>query len=403
MKLTIKIVMTVVFAGCVIFCAAFVFFSIRGKDLIVRGLQDATSKKVSIDYFALHLPSEVTLGDVNIHGLARARSVVIRPNIVECLFGRLVFDKIALQGLEYTYVKANPVSVVSSSSADPVVMPPASEHILQFVEGVRQKLSLPRGIFIKNLDSTFGTIDFIDESVGNGGLEFRLEELSLVLYNLTYLSHSSVSNFDLKANISWHESRDKGKLEARGWFDFAKKDIETTVSIADIDGVYLYPYYSGWIDIEKARIDKAKLDFNSLIRGEDNNLVAECHLELKDIVFKPRPPKEELQKEERIVNTVVGAFKSMDQGKIAIDFVVRTRMDRPEFGLANIKTAVEDKLMQARQANRLTVQKAALLPGKVVGGTVKGTTDITRALIGGTLSLGKELKKALEVAFKKEK
>ncbi|MCX5713539.1 MAG: DUF748 domain-containing protein [Candidatus Omnitrophica bacterium] len=394
MRITIKIVLTIVLIGALIFCAAFIFFSIRGKDLVTEQLRKVTQREVNIGYFALHLPSEIALGNVDISGLAKARSVIIRPNIFKCLFGCLVFDKIALQGLEYTFVLAKPASVVNS---------PVSESIFQLAEDVRQKMSFGRSIFIKNLDSSLGTLDFIDEGARNKGIEFRLEELSLVLHNLTYLSHAMVSNFDLKARIPWHEGLDKGGLEAKGWFDLSRKDMEATVKITDIDGIYLYPYYSGWIDLEKARIQKAKLDFNSSVRSEDNNLVALCHLELKDILFKPRSPREELRREERIVNTVVGAFKSLDQGKIAIDFVVRTSMDQPKFGLANIKSAVEDKMMQARQANRLTVQKAALLPGKVVGGTVKGTTDITRALIGGTLSLGKELKKAFEVAFTREK
>ena len=94
----------------------------------------------------------------------------------------------------------------------------------------------------------------------------------------------------------------------------------------------------------------------------------------------------------------------MDNGKIAIDFLIRTKMDNPRFALADdIETAVKDKVTQARQANRLTVDKAVLFPGRVFGGTVKGTTDISRALIGGTLSLGKEIKRAFDVAFKKEK
>ncbi|MCX5696984.1 MAG: DUF748 domain-containing protein [Candidatus Omnitrophica bacterium] len=387
MKLTIRIFLVIILAVALILCSVFVFFSIRGKDLIVRELQNATQKKVSIDYFALHLPSEITLGNIDINGLARVRSVVIRPNIIECLTGRLVFDKIALQGLEFTYVKAGS----------------APESIFQPAEDFRKKMPFARGIFIKNLDSASGKVDFIDRSVGSGGLELRLDELSFSFHNLTFFAHSVVTKFTLKAEIPWHEGQGKGSVEAKGWFDLGKKDMEATLKVADIDAVYLSPYYAGWLNLDNARIDKARFDFNSAIQGEDNNLTALCHLELKDIVFKPRSPKEELKKEERAVNTVIGAFKAMDNGKMFVDFVVSTRMDRPEFGLANIKAAVKDKMTQARQANRLTVQKAALLPGKVFGGTVKGTTDITRALIGGTLSLGKELKKAFEIAFQKER
>jgi outer membrane biosynthesis protein TonB len=42
------------------------------------------------------------------------------------------------------------------------------------------------------------------------------------------------------------------------------------------------------------------------------------------------------------------------------------------------------------------------VPGQVVGGTVKGVTDVSSALIGGVVSVGKELGKSLGASFRRE-
>jgi hypothetical protein len=330
----------------------------------------------------------------------------MRPDIRGCLSGQLVFDKVILDGCEFSYTKTKkrPAAPSVADTADTVAAPSLSGAASVPARGPCKNIFFNRSVFIKNLESSSGAINFIDQSAGSEGLEFRIEELDFILYNLANIPRPEVCAFDLKGKVLWHEGSKAGSVEAKGWVNPFKEDMEATVRIADIDGIYIYPYYYSWIDIDKARIQEAKLDFHSFLEARDNNLQARCHLELKDIVFKPRPAGEMLNKEERIVNTVVGAFKAMDNGKIAIDFLIRTKMDNPRFALADdIETAVKDKVTQARQANRLTVDKAVLFPGRVFGGTVKGTTDISRALIGGTLSLGKEIKRAFEVAFKKEK
>jgi hypothetical protein len=78
-------------------------------------------------------------------------------------------------------------------------------------------------------------------------------------------------------------------------------------------------------------------------------------------------------------------------------------MDRPEFGFGNIRMAVEDKITQGSKGNKFGVTSVLLFPAKLLEGTVKGTTDISKAVIDGAFAVGNELKKAVEDSFKKEK
>ena len=69
--------------------------------------------------------------------------------------------------------------------------------------------------------------------------------------------------------------------------------MQASVDIRDIDGIYLYPYYANWVDLEGARIEKAKLNFSSKITGINNDVNAACHLALADIVRRPLAEEEE--------------------------------------------------------------------------------------------------------------
>jgi len=154
--------------------------------------------------------------------------------------------------------------------------------------------------------------------------------------------------------------------------------------------------------LEKTRIESAKLNLTSNIKSVDNNLAAECHLELTDIVFKQRQ-EEEMSKADKIAQVVLGIFKALNQGKVIVNFTIKTRMTNPEFNFGYIKTAFEDKLREGRKYSQIHNGDIIKFPVKVVGGTVKGATDLSRALIDGTFSLAKVLKETLQYAFKKEK
>ena len=156
------------------------------------------------------------------------------------------------------------------------------------------------------------------------------------------------------------------------------------------------------MDLEKARIEKAKLNFSSKIQGTNNDVSAQCHLELADIVRKVRPPEEPQQKAEMITDAVLDMFKSMDQGRVVLDFTLHTKMDHPQFGFDNIKSAFEGKLMQARASAGLRTQDLLLFPGKMLQSGIKSGTELSKAVIDGVFALGSGLKKVFEDAMNKQ-
>jgi hypothetical protein len=179
--------------------------------------------------------------------------------------------------------------------------------------------------------------------------------------------------------------------------------MQATLNINDIDGVYLYPYYSNWVDLEKARIEKASLNFVSNIQALNNNLTADCHLELTDIVRRPLKSEEQEEKASRITDAVLERLKGQDQGNIVLDFPIKTKMDKPEFGLGNLKSAVTDKLSQSRAGLSLKAEDIFSFPGKFIEGTVRSATSVTKTVIIGAINAGAEIGRTVEDSFKREK
>jgi len=194
------------------------------------------------------------------------------------------------------------------------------------------------------------------------------------------------------------QGQTEGKIEARGWVNLFKKDMQVNVKVTDIDGVYLYPYYSTWVDLKKTRIESAKLNFTSDMKGTDNNLAAVCRLELTDIVFKQRQ-EEEMSKADKIAQVVLGIFKALNQEKVIVNFTIKTKMTSPEFNFGYIKAAFEDKLREGMKYSRVNYADILKIPVKSVGRTA---TDLTRAVFNGTFGLVKVFKDTVVYAFEKK-
>ncbi|MBL7151951.1 MAG: DUF748 domain-containing protein [Candidatus Omnitrophica bacterium] len=406
MKLRNKIFVIIVVLLSSLYSSSYIFMFVRGRSLILAKLRELTGREVSMGYFTITPPFNLEIRNLNIEGLAKIESILVSPSVSQLVVGRLALNKIRLVRPEITYERVVPAAeaaAAETSGKEAAVKPPRALMEIGAVPEITLSLQQngPMKMMLKRIAVKDGIIHFVDHSVGPAGIRITVKDLNFRLVNVYTFPFSDVTNFKLEARIPWEEGREEGKVEVKGWLNFAKKDMQATLKIKDIDGVYLYPYYSNWVDLEKARIESARLNFSSDIQGLDNNITAECHLELTDIVRKEHQAEEPHEKAEKITDAVLDMFKSMDSGKIVLDFTIRTRMDKPRFAFACIKDAFEDKLAMARGGG-FRPEGVFFLPGKFLEGTVKGATGFSKALIEGTFTLGKEIKKGVEDSFRRE-
>jgi len=384
-----KKIFTIIAIVVIIFSLVYVSILLAAKTIIANKIQKATGLKTTISGLIILPPLNIETRGFEIAGLIKADRVYLAPSMRSFLFGKLAFNKIVIGSPEVTYQRNPAVELVKDSRA-PVVESQSEPVVLD----TTQSKVFP--VIIKSLKVYSGKLNFIDTTADSGKISVIVKDINFYITNLSTSGTKGISNFDLSSKLSWNTGEPDGKILLHGWVDFYKKDMLATLKIENIDAIVFYPYYSTWVDLGKARIDKANLSFNCNIKGQNNNVAADCHLELVDIVRRVRLLEEPQQKAERLTDAVLDMFKSMNQGKVVLDFVLHTKMDRPEFGFANIKSAFEGKLMQARSSAGLRPQDVLSWPGRWLKSGIKSGTDLSNATIDGIFDLGNGIKKFFE-------
>jgi len=452
-KFWLKILVPILIILVVLFSAAYLFLALQGKSIFEKELERALQKPVSIGYLRLSPSLNIEVRNLNIQGLAQVDSIYVSPSILNLLMGRIAFNEIRIIRPRLTYEKpatgapkkematmpvvsqpqkpslASAISAISNITSAPSDIAAVTEGVATAInaftpakvanittaptaapEPLKSQPALPPApqqkqyppLIFKHIIVKDGQLDFIDRQAGSEGIKITLKDIFFNLTNLYLLPRSVATNFELRARIPWQEGSEEGKIEASGWLNLYKKDIQATLKISDIDGIYLYPYYSQWVDLEKARIAQAKLNFSSKIQGVNNDITAACHLELTDIVRTPRSGDEPQEKAEKIADAVLDVFRALNNGKIVLDFTIRTKMDRPEFGFDSIREAFENKLAQGRAAGAFRPEEILKAPGKVIEGTVKSARDLSKAVLDGVFAIANEIKKTAEDTFRRE-
>jgi hypothetical protein len=390
MRLAKKVFLIILILFIVAYASGYIFLATQGRRIIIEKLKNVTQRQVEIGAVRMYSPWQLKIDDVRIGGIGKAASVEMSPSILGFLAGRTVLYSITVIKPEVAFTKP---------------MPQPQETTIRLQDQAVQVPSAKKAEFIfYRLHVKDGTFVFSDQSVGSdtGGIIITLKDLSADITNTYQFPKEIMTKFALTANIPWKDSKDQGSVSLDGWMNYSKKDMRADLVMKDIDALYLYPYYAGWFNLDKASIEKAKLGFTSNVTGLNNDVTAACHLELTEIVFKQREESTDQTRSERIAHKVLDFFKSMNNGKVVLNFSIKTKMDSPDFGVNAIKSAFDNTITQARKGQGSTASKVMEMPGQVVGGTVKGVTDVSSALIGGVVSVGKEIGKSLGASFRRE-
>ncbi len=389
-----KILGLIILGAAIIFASGYIYLSVMGQAILTNQLQEITRKKVTMGYFFLTPSLKVDIKELNIQGLAKSQSVSVSPSIVGLLRGKLIFNQLTFIQPEF-FINKNPPDIMDAPVSTVTIAPPA-----EIAPVLKEAKPLAFGIV--NLHIKDGKVIFIDQTVRSGSIKIVMERIEASIKNVYLYSFPGISEFKLKAEIPWRDNEERGKVELGGWVNALKKDMRATLKINDIDAIYLYPYYSNWVDLDKARIERAKLNFSSEINGLDNEVTAECYLELSDMVRKPLEIGELEAKASKLTNAVLDRFKAQDEGNVKLNFTIKTKMDSPQFGFDNFKSAFEEKLMRGRSASRFSLQDTLALPVKTVESGIRSFTDLSRAMIDGVFAIGNEIKKSTGDMFKRE-
>jgi hypothetical protein len=396
MKLWIKILIAILIILLLFSMAAYIFVVIKGKALLVQKLQDVFKKEVSVGQLGVKIPLNIEIRDLKIKELANISYIYVSPSIFGLLRGGIILNEVMVLRPEVSWQRR--LSNQRTIKNNPTDNPTNNMEISRALAQTKQILNSPRvrekqvrPIIIKYLSVKDGEVNFYDRTIAEPGIQITLKNVSLDINNLYLYPKSAFTDFQLEAKIPWQEGQAEGMVFASGWMNLYKKDMQARLEIEGIDGVYLHPYYAKWVDLENARIKEAVLNLTSDIQSQNNDLIAKCRLELTDIKFRPRPPEESEHRAEKITTVVLGIFRALNQGRVVLNFTIRTKMDRPEFKFDTISSAVDKTISQAIEGDKVSIEDVATLPGRIVEGMTKGATEATKAIIDSAVSVGKSI------------
>lgn len=360
----------------------YILLSLTGKSILIGQIERLAHRKTTIASFNLSPTLILEIKGLKVEGLVKIASISISTNLPSLFTGRVIFDSLKIVSPEFIFVKA-PVPVISEGKASTDAISPIAPDAI--AAKPREIKLMPLGFRRIRIEN--GAVNFVDQGVSASGIKIVLKEINCKISNLYFYPRPVATIFDLKGKMPWREGQEAGQLSIEGWVNLFKKDMQASLKLQDIDAVYLYPYYSNWVDLEKARIEKAKLTFTTDIIGLNNSVNAECHLELTDMVRKPLEPGQSEEKAAKLTDKVLDMFKAADQGKVELNFTLKTKMDSPQFGFGTFKMAFEDKISKGMGVFSKNPENALALPLKIMEGGVRGLTDLTRAMIDGVFGI----------------
>jgi hypothetical protein len=389
------IFLILVFLILIVFIGLHTFVSIKGRELLTSKLHSVFQSEVIIGRVTTSFPLNLIVKDLEVKSWFKVKKVFAGTGIIDILGGNFILSDLRLEGIEFELEK--------KKRGEEAQTPVNLEDVAANVAQVQEDFFLPQHIILRRLSISNGSFTYIDSTKGEIPIKILVKDLNLRLDNFQWpFRASEVASLQMSGKVPWENIKEEGRIDLKGWINFYKKDMNVKIKIKDIDGVYIYPYYSSWINIDKARVEKARLDFSSDITGLNNEVNASCHLEMTQLTFKPKEEEAPEARIEKITHVVVGLLKALNQGKVVLDFNFKTKMDNPEFGLGIIQQAFKDKLSQARKNQDSGAMQIMKFPGKIIESTITGAVDLTRSVINGTVNVGKELKKAVEVSFTRE-
>ena len=396
METWVKVLVIAAVVFSLIFCSFYIFLTVSGRAIVTKQIEDITHQKVAIGHFEVSPALTVFINDLEITGVGKVESLIISPQPLGILTGAYVCKEVVIAGPHLVLVRNNnQLSTVSEGQGEAASVPMAV-----YVRTAAQKRKyFYRVASLRRITLRNGELDFIDRGVGGHDLKISLKDLNLSCA----VSPHFLSRFTVTGRIPWREGKNEGRLSAKGWINPFTRDMRATAEIINIDGVYLAPYYKQWLDLEKTGVEKATLHFTSALSGFHNDLTANCRLELADIAFKQLAPEEKPPKEEKAASQVIDMFKALEQGRVSLNFTVKTKMDRPEFGFSGIRMALEEKFAQGRIEKALEVQDVLSVPNRALEGIFKSASELTHAIASGTSALGTLVGKTRGDGVKKEK
>jgi hypothetical protein len=259
---------------------------------------------------------------------------------------------------------------------------PKGEFVNPFLRKVPKKAEekpIPP-VFMKKIEVTKGSIDYLDRKVSNTPVVTRLRGIELEFTDITFPLEDNYSPYTLSASIPGNQST--GILNSKGKIKLMNKDTDCKIEIRGLDITAFKPYFQKKGDVN---VTKGTLDINMDVKVKSKNINAPGKAMLRDLEF---------EKGSGIGGTFLNIprsavinFLKNNNNEIVVNFILEGDLDNPKF---NLRESFMDKISIAiAEKLGLSIKKVG---ESVVGLGAEGAKEIGKSIKG----IGVNIKKIFE-------
>jgi uncharacterized protein involved in outer membrane biogenesis len=364
----LKFLLILIIILVALYVGAYLFVSIKGKDILQAKLEQQLKRPVTVQGLTLGFPFRLQIQGLDIEGLGRIEDMSVSPSLAKLLTGRVVLNELSIKSpqLNIERQRSGKIEFFPLGAQDknnpgrdnPGVDNPGGDNP-SGDDPPAQNENNPKGgsLLLSNFVIQDGTLNFKDKNIDPSGFNIRLSDINIEVKRFSLPALPLKTEFKISANIFGGDATQPAGLDAQGWIDLLKKDMDGTVSLTGVNLTDYQPYCRKYLLSE---VRSGGLQFNSQLKAENNDLTADCVLEIENLTFKTERGLG--QRGASFLGELLGNIESGAQ-KVKLDFVIKTKLDNPKIDFAQITGSF--------------VQKAA---EKKIKDTVKGA--IERAIIG---------------------
>ena len=316
MKKINKIILWVIGVIFVFFVIANIAVSLFAKQIVVQQIEQSLRLPVTLDSLNVGFPLSIKLNKLSVGDLFKADAISVAPNILGFLAGKVVLSGVTL---------VNPVINLERLADGSLNLPK-----------LEQKGKNPQ-VYLTSLTIKNGRFIFTDRKVDPAGYKIILAKLNCRISKEMLPPTSLKANLKISADLFTPESRKLGSAALNGWLDFGPKDMDALLTIKDLDLTYFSPYYGNFISNKK--ILSAKLNINTILKAENNNLNILTDFKLSNLTYAQETQAEGEPPEINFTKNALEFFTD-SQGNLNLEFEINTKLDHPSVSIEQLKKVI---------------------------------------------------------------
>lgn len=339
---------------CVFYVFLWGFVNAYGKDLLLANLHKTLGVTAQVDNVSLAFPLAVNIKNFKCKDI-KLGDVKVCLGGYDILRSKITIDRIYIDGL-HLKIKSNQDKL----SFEPVFVKDISESKKSKLGGknkIRNKNFFKYIIaFINKNHLAFNVKSFyIHNWTGEIIDKTKLKTMRFLVrdgeINLRNFQYPNPGKFyvNMKTSLEINNKEAISHLRTKGWIDFANKDMDLDIDIANIDYWAFSDYYTKDFRPENFWVNNARISLKANLSAHNNNLVINNKLSLEKIEFRKKD-REDIKSYRLTFFKKLISLLPHYQNKPIYKFMIKTSLDNPRLDFSSVKEDFAKRIEQTKKA-----------------------------------------------------